>query len=103
MIQYQRRFGGGSLAGERLPGEVIGWRDSAAPRALSGRHLFADTGRAGRLPWRIRGDPPGRRPLAALPEDEEMVLLVRRLPLDQMILVRLLDWFGAQRPGGRSS
>lgn len=87
------------LRASGLPGTIVGWRDSAAvgpsPVGLS----FADY-RAVRAAF--RGVPPESFQdvdlLAALPAGEEVVLWFDACPYDQMILVRLLAWFGAHDP-----
>ncbi|HZF07203.1 MAG TPA: DUF1835 domain-containing protein [Thermoanaerobaculia bacterium] len=85
------------LRASGLPGEVIGWRDSAALGPSPGGISFAEY-RAVRAAFRGVSAETLQDVdlLAALPEDEEMVLWFDACPYDQMILVRLLDWFGAQ-------
>jgi hypothetical protein len=84
------------LRASGLPGNVIGWRDSAAVGPSPGGLSFAEY-RAVRATF--RGVPAETFQdvdlLAALPEDEEVVLWFDACPYDQLILVRLLAWFGA--------
>jgi uncharacterized protein DUF1835 len=79
-----------------IAGSVIGWRDSAAVGPSPGGLSFAEY-RALRAAF--RGVPAESFQdvdlLAALPEDEAVVLWFDACPYDQMILVRLLAWFGA--------
>jgi len=87
------------LRASGLPGSVIGWRDSAAVGPSPGGLAF-DEYRALRAAF--RGVPEEIFQdvdlLAALPEDEEVVLWFDACPYDQTILVRLLAWFRAHDP-----
>jgi hypothetical protein len=82
-----------------LPGEVAGWRDSAAVGPSPGGLPFEEY-RALRAAF--RGVPAESFQdvdlLARLPHEVEVVLWFDACPYDQMILVRLLAWFAAERP-----
>jgi hypothetical protein len=86
------------LRASDLPGTVVGWRDSAAIGPSPGGLSFTDY-RAVRAAF--RGVPPESFQdvdlLAKLPAEEVVVLWFDACPYDQMILVRLLAWFGAHR------